>query len=168
MIVISDTTPILSLLKAGKLDLLKILYQRVVVPEAVYDELTANADYKDEKEKILNCSFLSVEKVSNVESVNILRNVTGLDAGESESLILYGEKKADLLLMDERKGRGVAKKMSVQYVGTMGVLMQAFDESIVTAEEIRKILEMLLASDIRLSQKLCNKVLNYVGQENFF
>lgn len=109
-----------------------------------------------------------MEKVSNVESVNILRNVTGLDAGESESLILYGEKKADLLLMDERKGRGVAKKMSVQYVGTMGVLMQAFDESIVTAEEIRKILEMLLASDIRLSQKLCNKVLNYVGQENFF
>lgn len=168
MIVISDTTPILSLLKAGKLDLLKILYQRVVVPEAVYDELTANADYKDEKEKILNCSFLSVEKVSNVESVNILRNVTGLDAGESESLILYGEKKADLLLMDERKGRGVAKKMSVQYVGTMGVLMQAFDESIVTAEEIRKILEMLLASDIRLSRKLCNKVLDYVGQENFF
>lgn len=168
MIVISDTTPILSLLKAGKLDLLKILYQRVVVPEAVYDELTVNADYKDEKEKILNCSFLSVEKVSNVESVNILRNVTGLDAGESESLILYGEKKADLLLMDERKGRGVAKKMSVQYVGTMGVLMQAFDESIVTAEEIRKILEMLLASDIRLSRKLCNKVLDYVGQENFF
>lgn len=120
------------------------------------------------REKILNCSFLSLEKVSNVESVNILRNVTGLDAGESESLILYGEKKADLLLMDERKGRGVAKKMSVQYVGTMGVLMQAFDESIVTTEEIRKILEMLLASDIRLSQKLCNKVLNYVGQENFF
>ncbi|MEH2959216.1 DUF3368 domain-containing protein [Candidatus Merdisoma sp. JLR.KK006] len=168
MIVISDTTPILSLLKAGKLDLLKILYQKVVVPEAVYDELTANADYEDERKAILHCSFLSVEKVSNAESVNILRNVTGLDAGESESLILYGEKKADLLLLDERKGRGVAKKMSVQYVGTLGVLMQAFDEGIVTAEEIRKILEILLASDIRLSRKLCNKVLDYVGQENFF
>ena len=32
-----------------KLDLLKILYQKVVVPEAVYDELTANADYEDER-----------------------------------------------------------------------------------------------------------------------
>lgn len=140
----------------------------IVVSEAVYNELTANVDYKDEREAIVNCAFLSVEKVSNAESVNILRNVTGLDAGESESLILYGEKKADLLLMDERKGRGVAKKMSVQYVGTMGVLMQAFDERLITAEEIRKILEILLASDIRLSRKLCNKVLDYVGQENYF
>lgn len=168
MIVVSDTTPILSLLKAEKLELLEMLYQKIVVPEAVYDELTANADYKNEREKIVNCPFLSVEKVYNTESVNILRNVTGLDAGESESLVLYGEKKADLLLIDERKGRGVAKKMSVKYVGTVGVLMQAFDESLVTAEEVQKILEILLASDIRLSRRLCNMVLNYVGQDKFF
>ncbi len=168
MIVISDTTPIISLLKAGKLELLEKLYQKVVVPEAVFDELTANADYEDEWEDIIHCSFLSVEKVHNLESVNILRNVTGLDAGESESLILYGERQADLLLIDERKGRGVARKMSVKHVGTMGVLMQAFDEGVITAEEIRKILEILLENDIRLSRKLCNKVLAYVGQENFF
>lgn len=167
MIVVSDTTPILSLLKAGKLGLLEILYQKIVVPEAVYNELTVNADYKDEREEIINCPFLLVEKVYNAESVNILRNVTGLDAGESESLVLYGEKEADLLLIDERKGRSVAKKMSVRYVGTMGVLMQAFDENIITAEEVRKILEILLSGDIRLSRKLCNKVLDYVGQENF-
>lgn len=168
MIVVSDATPILSLLKARRLELLEILYQTVMVPEAVYDELTSNADYKDEREEIMNCTFLSVEKVHNMESVSILRNVTGLDAGESESLVLYGEKKADLLLIDERKGRGVAKRMSVKHVGTLGVLMQAFDEGIIIAEEIRKILEILLACDIRLSRKLCNKVLNYVGLENYF
>lgn len=114
-----------------------LLYPSIVVPEAIYNELTANADYKDEREVIVNCTFLSVEKVSDAESVNTLRNVTGLNAGESESLILY-------------------------------VLMQAFDERLITAEEIRKILEILLASDIRLSRKLCNKVLDYVGQENYF
>lgn len=165
MIVISDTTPILSLLKADKLDLLEKLYHKIVVPEAVYDEMTSNADFLDEREKIVNCSFLSAKKISNEESVKILRNVTGLDAGESEALVLYGEIEAELLLIDERKGRNVAKKMSVKHVGTMGVLMQAFDEGIVSAEEIRKILEILLASNIRLSRKLCNKVLDYVGQE---
>lgn len=168
MIVVSDTTPILSLLKAGRLELLETLYQTVMLPEAVYDELTCNADYKDERDKIVNCTFLSVEKVHNTESVSILRNVTGLDAGESESLVLYEEQKADLLLIDERKGRSVAKRMSVKHVGTVGVLMQAFDEGIITAEEVRKTLEILLTCDIRLSRELCNKVLEYVGFENYF
>lgn len=46
MIVVSDTTPILSLLKAGRLELLEKLYRTVVVPEAVYSELTSNIAYK--------------------------------------------------------------------------------------------------------------------------
>lgn len=144
------------------------MYQTVVIPEAVYDELTSNSDYAKERKDIESCVFFSVEKVHNVESVRILRDVTGLDAGESESLVLYGEKKADLLLIDEHKGRSVAKKMAVEHIGTLGILMFAYDEGIVTAEEIREILEILLACDIRLSRKLCNKVLGYVGLENHF
>lgn len=168
MIVISDTTPILSLLKSGRLELLEKLYQTVVMPEAVYDELTNNNNYEEERKELEKCSFLSIEKVHNVESVQILRNVTGLDAGESESLVLYGEKKADLLLIDEHKGRSVAKKMSVEHIGTVGILMLAFDEGILTAEEIRETLKVMLACDIRLSRKLCNKVLHYVGAEKYF
>lgn len=168
MIVISDTTPILSLLKAGRLQLLEKMYRTVVVPEAVYDELTGNSDYEEERKEIEKCPFISVEKVHNVESVRILRDVTGLDAGESESLILYGEKKADLLLIDERKGRNVAKKMSVELIGTAGILMLAFDEGLPGPEEIRDTLKVLLACDIRLSRRLCNKVLNYAGVENYF
>lgn len=167
MIVISDTTPILSLLKAGRLELLEKMYQTVVIPEAVYVELTSNNDYEAERKEIESCAFLSVEKVHNVESVRILRDVTGLDAGESESLVLYGEIKADLLLIDEHKGRSVAKKMSVEHIGTIGILMLAFDKGIVTAEEIREILKILLACDIRLSRKLCNMVLDYVGLEKY-
>ena len=138
------------------------------MPKAVFSELTGNAAYEDEKREIVSCSFISVEEVSNLDSIDILRNVTGLDAGESEALVLYREKKADILLIDEHKGRGVAKKMSVEYIGTVGVLMLAFDEGIIMAEEIKGILEKLLLCDIRLSRKLCNKVLAYVGLENYF
>lgn len=163
MIVISDTTPILSLLKSRQLELLKKLYGTVIVPEAVYDELTINPVFKEERAEILNCPFIKIEKVCNKESVLILRNVTGLDAGESEALILYGEQKADILLIDEHKGRGVAKKMSVEHIGTMGIFMMAYDKGILTATEVSHCLEVLLDKDIRLSRNLCNKVLGYIG-----
>lgn len=168
MIVISDTTPILSLLKVNKLDLLKILFGSVIVPQAVCEELTTNPVFKDEKSVILNCQFILVEKVQNQEAVQQLCNITGLDAGESEALVLYGEKKADLLLIDEHKGRRVAKEMSVEHVGTMGIFMMAYDKNHITAMEVEHCLEMLMDKDIRLSRNLCNKVLDYVGLEKKF
>lgn len=168
MIVVSDTTPILSLLKANQLGLLERLYQKIIVPKAVYDELTQNAAYKDERQKIIDCTFLSTEEVSNTGSVDILRTVTGLDTGESEALVLYNEKRADILLIDERKGRSVAKKMSVKYIGTAGILMLAFDEGIITAREVQETLDILLSCNIRLSRRLCNKVLDYVGLAEYF
>ena len=46
MIVISDTTPVISLLKAGQIELLEELYETVLVPIAVYKELTENPVYR--------------------------------------------------------------------------------------------------------------------------
>lgn len=99
MIVISDTTPILSLLKAGRLDLLQKLYESVIIPEAVYNELTINPLFKDERDKIDGCPFLKVEKAENLKSVRILMDVTGLDAGESEALIISTEQQNALILL---------------------------------------------------------------------
>lgn len=45
MIVVSDSGPLISLIKAAKLDLLRELYGEVRIPEAVYAELTGNARY---------------------------------------------------------------------------------------------------------------------------
>lgn len=109
MIVISDTTPIISLLKADRIDLLQKLYGIVLIPKAVYRELTENKKISNEAEVIKTLDFLHTITVKNVKSVNVLRSVTGLDEGESEALIMYDEQKADLLLMDEHKGRSVAK-----------------------------------------------------------
>lgn len=116
MIVISDTTPIIFLLKTGNIELLHHLYGRILIPKAVYKELTENPLYSEKIEIIKATEFLSVVAVENKASVNVLRSVTGLDTGESEALIMYDEQKADVLIMDEHEGRSVAKQLNVRFI----------------------------------------------------
>lgn len=163
MIVISDTTPIISLLKANHLELLQKLYGNVLIPKAVYRELTENPAYSKEAKTVKMLDFLKMVSVENVKSVNVLRSVTGLDAGESEALIMYDEQKADLLLMDEHKGRSVAKQLNVRYIGTVGILMLAYDKGLIQSSDVKTCLDMMLANGIRLDKKLYNIVLTHVG-----
>ena len=163
MIVISDTTPILSLLKAGCLGLLEKLYGNVLIPQAVYRELAENPAYLEEARIIKATEFLSVAAVENIKSVEVLRSVTGLDAGESEALIMYDEKNADLLLMDEHKGRRVAKQLKVKYIGTAGILMLAYDKGHIGQAEAQGCLDAMISSHIRLDKKICNIVMAHIG-----
>lgn len=165
MIVISDTTPVISLLKADQLLLLQQLYGKVLIPTAVYRELTENPVYTREADVIKRTNYLSVVETENERAVNILKAVTGLDAGESEALILYDEQKADLLLMDERKGRGVAKQLNIRHIGTVGILMLAYDKEIIRAEEVKFCVDKMLENGIRLDKKICNIIMEHVGLE---
>lgn len=162
MIIVSDTTPIISLMKAGQLELLQKLFDIVYIPEAVYRELTENKSYLEEARIVQECKFLLIEKVENEKSVAILRNFTGLDVGESEAIILADEKQSDILLMDEHRGRQVAKKMGITITGTIGVLAQAFNERMLTKNDVEECIERLQESGIRVSEKLYQKLREHI------
>ena len=76
-IVVSDSTPLISLMKADLLDLLAGLFGEVLIPDAVFQEVTTNEGFKDEAEKIKKSSFIRVVKVENTDRVYFLRRVTG-------------------------------------------------------------------------------------------
>lgn len=143
MIVVSDTTPLISLLKINSLNILEKLFGKVLIPQAVFDELTVDERFKLEAEQIMSNKFVSVKPVSNVASVSILKRATGLDQGESEAIVLTDELKADLLLMDEAKGRTVSNQMGLKIMGTIGILMVAYEEQVLTADEVRECVDGL-------------------------
>lgn len=165
MIIISDTTPIISLLKAEQLNLLQKLFHEVIIPKAVYNELISNVKFQSEAQIIKDCSYIFVEEVIDTKSVNIFRRVTGLDAGESEAIVMADEKKADLLLMDERKGRMVAKQMGLTITGTVGILLQSFDEGLLNADEIRESINKLKECGIRINDSLYDLVLEHIQEK---
>lgn len=59
MIIVSDATPIISFLKIGKLEILNKLYGEVLLPEAVYKEVTTNKEFIQEAQQIINCNYKS-------------------------------------------------------------------------------------------------------------
>ena len=97
--------------------------------------------------------------------MSVLRSVTGLDAGESEALIMYDEQNADLLLMDEHKGRKVAKQLNVKHIGTIGILLLAYDKGIIEQTDVKMCLDIMLANNIRLDKKICNVVMEHIGMD---
>lgn len=162
MLIVSDTTPLISLLKAGQIALLQRMFEKIIIPDAVYQELTRNPAYSDEAVIIKESDYICVEHVKNIESVKILRNVTGLDAGESEAIVLMDERKADLLLIDEHKGRQVAKQMGMSLTGTIGILLRSYDKGFLTDKEVEACLNILKDNKIHISKALYDLIYEHI------
>ena len=143
MIVVSDTTPLISLLKINKIDLLENMFGKVLIPQAVFDELTVDDRFQMEANQIRQKEYFVVKPVNNPASASILKRATGLDQGESEAIVLTDELEADLLLMDEAKGRNVSAQMGIRIMGTIGILMAAYEEQELTANEVRECVDGL-------------------------
>ena len=165
MIVISDTTPLISLLKINRLNLLEKLFETVQIPKGVFAELTENQKYKLEAEKVKECEFIQVVDKIDENYVSLLRRSTGLDLGESEAIYLSDNKKADLLLMDEVRGREVAVRIGIKIMGTIGILGLAYQDGFISKDEIKGAIEILRDSGRHISEKLYEQLLNLIDKK---
>ena len=164
MIVVADTTPIISLLKLNRLDLLKELFKTVFIPQFVLQELTVNINYQSEAEAVLKAEFIKAQNVNDRSAVHVLMKVNMLDRGESEAIILADELGAEVLLIDERKGRKIAKQLGINLSGTLGILMKAFDRKLLNTSEVLSYLDELQRNNRQLGQKLIDQVKQHIGQ----
>lgn len=136
MIIVADTTPIITLLKIDKLSLLEKLFGKIIVPKAVFRELAQNNKFVNEADIITKNNFIEVQDVSTHDTVELFRKSTGLDAGESEALVLAEKLQADMMLLDEKKARKMASLMNIKVMGTVGILIKAYEKKIISKDEI--------------------------------
>lgn len=101
-IVVSNTTPLIALAWIRRLDLLPTLFTAVHIPEVVRDEIKRKPQAAGVAE-LESSNWLTVKPVTNLIAVELL--LDQLDEGESQAIVLAHELRADLLLMDERRGR---------------------------------------------------------------
>lgn len=163
MIVVSDTSAITNLAAINQLRLLPLLYQQVMIPVAVYRELVDIDPPVPGSAEAQSASWLKVEIVSNHEVVKRLQNEAKLDLGESEAIALVLELGADLLLIDERRGRAEANRLGIKITGLLGLLVEAKRKSHIVA--VKPLMDALIAtSDFRVSSALYDQILNIVNE----
>ncbi|MDR3187713.1 MAG: DUF3368 domain-containing protein [Prevotellaceae bacterium] len=156
--VISNTTPILSLLKIEKLDILKDLYGRITIPQAVFEEIESGKD----KGFYVDLSKIGWIEIKQIQARDSKLYLFDLDAGEAEVIILAQEQKADLVIMDEAMGRRAAKQLGLTLTGTIGTLLRAKDKMLINS--IAPLLTELVQKGSWISPKLIASILEKTGE----
>jgi len=118
MIVVSNTTPIISLASIGKIDILKHFFDKVYIPQAVYDEIKSKKAYGY---KEIDDEFFQIETIKDKFAQNILLN--DLDLGEAQTIVLAKEMSADIVLIDETIGYNLAKSQQLNVKRTLSFLI---------------------------------------------
>lgn len=148
MIVVADTSPINYLVLIGEIDLLRIIYSTVLIPEAVLSELLADKSPKRVKDWASSPpDWFQIKSIagSSGEFDGIL------DIGEGEAIVLATELKAAIVLIDELAGRQVAIERGFRVVGTVGVLLAAKQKNLVDGDLAAN---KLMQTNFRISQEL--------------
>ncbi len=156
--VVSDSTVIIALAKVCRLDLLERLFGKILVPEAVWREVTVEG--KPGSEKIRAADFIHVRKVRNKGLASLLREF--VDEGEAEAIALALEANADLLLVDDRDARNLAKKLGLEVMGTLGVIALAKYNGLIL--EAKPIIDELVEKGFWISKRILEEFLRELGE----
>jgi predicted nucleic acid-binding protein len=153
MIVVADTSPINYLILIGAIDVLPALYQKIVIPTAVYNELQSAATPVEVRDWITK-----MPDWFEVLPVTILLDdaLPNLDEGERQAIALFQETNADALIIDERQGRAEAAKRGIFVIGTLGVLNSAAEKDLLHLPDA---IAKLQKTTFRASPTLINSLL---------
>jgi len=151
MIVVSNASPIIFLCKIRKLDLLLKLYKKIYLPQKVFEELSKENEEFSYFKKHIN--EFKVEKIKE----KIISSQ--LHEGESEAINLAIKKKANLILLDDKKARIIAKNFGLNVKGTLGVLLKFLDKKFISHEDFKRLLDNLIENNFRIDIALYKEIL---------
>lgn len=148
-IIVSDASCLILFYKIGELELLQKVFGQIIITEIVSKEF---------KRPVPGW----IQIINPSTNLHLGLQVF-LDPGEATSISLALEFKESLLIIDESKGRKIAKELGVRISGSLGVLVIAKNKGII--DSIKPIIERIKQTNFWLSDRLIKKVLQHVNEE---
>ncbi len=152
-LIVSDTTSLVVLEELGMLSLPCQIFEGVLLPQAVLQELLAGSPTVADQLEQAGC----FEVVGLTPSDRLANLLLVLDPGEAEAITLAVERQLPILL-DERKGRSVALGLHLVVTGFCGLLTLAVKKKVLPPSHAKTLLDQAVVNGFRLSDKLYTQV----------
>lgn len=161
MIVVADSGPLIALSAIGRLDLLRALYAAVVVPRAVWDEVVIGGDGEPGSAEVRVAMWIEVVEAPKEPLLAAL--LGEMDRVEAEALAIAADHGADLVLVDDRRGRRAAIRIGLVARGTFGVLLDARRAGLI--EAVVPLVKELQASGLHATPALVTEIARRAGEQ---
>ena len=147
--IIVNSTPLIALAKANKLEILKEMYEHIIIPEAVYREVTEKDDVAAQRIEAAR-EWIEVRKVDS----NLDRRMykAKLHDGEVEVMLLAQEIGADAVVIDDGAARKTAEYLELPLTGTLGVMIKAKQRGLL--EAVMPVVQQMEQNGIFFSREL--------------
>jgi predicted nucleic acid-binding protein len=164
--VVSDASPLIILSKLGRLPLLNRLYDRILIPQAVYQEAVVAGLREGHADAIAVDHLVRLGHIT-VQSVELLdqdqESMSGIDRGEAEVIALARTVGADFALIDNAHARRAARFLGVPVRGTVGILLEAAANKHLTLPEFELLIQEIKSRpEFWISEQLCDAALEKV------
>ncbi len=160
MIAVTNSGPLIALAKLNHLRLLPALYDEVIVPQAVYDEVVTVGLRRGYPDANIADAFLRRMKwrpVAVADRLPELDVYARLGRGEREALTL-AKTHNSLVLIDEDHARTIADQLGLAHIGTLGILVGAYRRELLSADALDELLITIESrEDIWIHPELCRR-----------
>jgi predicted nucleic acid-binding protein len=153
---VSDSTTLISLINIDRFELLFSFSKTIIIAQSVYDEVSIKRYAKHILDRYIANKRVLVYEVKNKKRLKQL--TIRLDIGEAESIILAKEKNLPLII-DEKRGKSIAKTLAIQTIGLIGILRVYKVKEILSNDELIEIIDELRKVNFWMSDSLINFIL---------
>jgi predicted nucleic acid-binding protein len=138
--IVADAGPLIAFSRIGRLSLLQQVVGQVVIPDAVYAELTERGRERPGAPAIARETWIQRQTVDDSETAPLPPR---LGAGEREAIRLAASEQATFL-SDDRSAREEAERRGIEVIGSLWILAEAKRRGLIT--EVRPLIDALLAN----------------------
>ncbi|KKL12867.1 hypothetical protein LCGC14_2531480 [marine sediment metagenome] len=171
VLAVIDSDVLIHLAKLNQLDLLKVQFSQIFISEIIYNETVVqgiNTKRKDAQilQDFIKTDFIQVEEISRQKTIEIMGKYN-IHKGESSIIALAEKNQVDYCITNEIKVRNTIKSEGFKVVGTLGIILKAFNLNKIDKKLCLKLLKHLKSEpkEFRFHPKLISRVKKEVNRK---
>jgi len=149
-IVITDTSCFITLDKIGAFDVLRKTFSHIATTPEIQEEFGSELP-----------EWIEIRPVQDHTLKEVFKET--VDAGEASAIALAMETSNAVLIIDDLKGRKLASKMALSFMGTLSLLVKAKEYGVIPS--IKPYIEKIQATNFRIAPSLVDLVLERTGEK---